>query len=1165
MASSLEDLLAEDGFRGRKSLTRSRTSFRSEAQTFPRYPFPDKHRKEFTARDRIRTERSRSDVSWYKLRSESPIDDIRGSRARDNLVRREKIDGRLSKNEVKDRLGGRNSASLQEGKNDDSLSEKSSRNEIIEVAEEENARYKEIYTNEVYSPQRGEDKYSSNGPKERSLKDAKEDKRNGSSCKKYMFGGRLSSSEKNRRSTKQNRTASERSNRDASNSKSFEDNRGQKNDDNRQGISEPALDEVAIQATVSILSGYIKRFLKDEDFRISLRHNCFSSLNFIELEDRHTESKIIMNLEQAIETVEKVAEEGSKNPKDLKKATLQLSVIAGLNSDELKDGFTSGVPNYKLAACSHLYLSVVYKLQKKDKVSAKQLLQVFCDSPYQARTTLLPDLWEQLFFPQLSHLNVWYNQEADCIAGTPSRPRKLKLLEKLYNEIMDSGTYQFAAYYKDWLTEGVETPSIPSICIPSGATEEVPHGSSSGHSSSPDGTFSMQTMVSKKLYDDVFGDQSISGFNGAKDVREAENFDDSIRSSQGSVVIKQTSTHSSEAANNTDQDIEEDSTKSAPDDAFCTENGHLMTSDKRWSYVEGVSPEKDLNEKCGNSIPYEETLGNDQSLYSPPHTKENELTLKRLAKSVFELQRPASTVDLTVSTLSNSSEATMSHSLESATKVMSSLEELHEGYFGERSSSSSIPQEFICPLTGQLFEDPVTLETGQTFERKAIKEWFAQGNRTCPATGKHLEYLAVPFTNLVLKRVIDSWKSEHCRHLLTFASQIIGNMGGDGPKHSDETAIVMFEQLLSACSREERTTNAKHLISLGGLQFLLQRFENGSLEDKTRVLALLTCCIEADPGCRNKVARDINKQCLLQLLHSKQIRSRTNVVLLLTELVCLKRKKDLTLFLSGLQNEGIENTMHILLVYLQGSPAAERPLVAALLLYLDLLVEPRKYSKYREEAVDAITEALDGSLADEKVRENCCRALFILGGSFSFSGELLKDIWNLKQAGFYDYDKVTLSLHNEEDSILGDDASSVDDEEHANKEWLRSLSSSLLGNGKRSFLETISKCLGSGNMDLVRACLTTVAWLSSALASLSDAEFQLSAAFSALISQLKQSLENSRQLEHKILASMSLFNLSKISECRVLITTMAEDIAGPLKSLAEITWTAKLLYAIISG
>lgn len=90
-----------------------------------------------------------------------------------------------------------------------------------------------------------------------------------------------------------------------------------------------------------------------------------------------------------------------------------------------------------------------------------------------------------------------------------------------------------------------------------------------------------------------------------------------------------------------------------------------------------------------------------------------------------------------------------------------------------------------------------------------------------------------------------------------------------------------------------------------------------------------------------------------------------------------------------------------------------------------LQVEPRKYSIYREEAVDAITEALDGSLADEIVRENCCRALFILGGRFSFSGELLTESWILKQAGFYDYDKVTLSLHDEEDSLLVDDASSM--------------------------------------------------------------------------------------------------------------------------------------------
>lgn len=54
--------------------------------------------------------------------------------------------------------------------------------------------------------------------------------------------------------------------------------------------------------------------------------------------------------------------------------------------------------------------------------------------------------------------------------------------------------------------------------------------------------------------------------------------------------------------------------------------------------------------------------------------------------------------------------------------------------------------------------------------------------------------------------------------------------------------------------------------------------------------------------------------------------------------VCHCRWKDVTLFLSGLQNEGIADTMYALLVYLHSSPKEQRPLVAVLLLHLDLLV-----------------------------------------------------------------------------------------------------------------------------------------------------------------------------------------------------------------------------------
>ncbi|BFG33468.1 hypothetical protein CerSpe_197420 [Prunus speciosa] len=1164
MASSLEDLLAEDGFKGRKSLTRSRTSYHS-GSTIRHFPNSEEHRKRSMSGDRIRPEKTRSDVSRYGVRNNLPTgDDIRGRRPREDLLVRDKIEGG-SKKEIRDGLGGKGPTSrgVWEARSLNSIfPQNQAANEIVEVDDEDFERYKDIYSNELYSSERRKDKYSNGsleneGFEERSKKETEVDRKHShSSSSNKHVAGRTSFSENNRQSRKQPETSHDRSRRDSSYSKNSEDARGQKHDKVLRAVSEPALDEIAIQAMVSILSGYIKRFLKDDNFRSALRDNCISSLNFIHQEEGHSESRIIASLEQAIETVEKAAEE-SASEKDLKRASLQLSVITGLNSADLKDGFTSGVPNYKLSACAHLYLSVVYKLKKKDRVSAKHLLQVFCDTPFHARTTLLPELWDHLFLPHLSHLNFWYDQEADSLADRQNKPRKLKLLGKAYNEILDSGTYQFAVYYKDWLTEGAESPSIPSIPIPSVSLQEVQQGGSHSHSSEAPSPGGPQSMVSKRLYNSVFGRSSKPESDEAEDDGDMENFDSCMRSSDGSADAKQTSQHSSETVQYRYQDVEEESTKSAPEDGFLSENGLLMTEEQKWGYL-GVSdlPESDLNHHFDNICG--ENTESTQMLHASACAKENKLTLKTREKSVYERQRAEG------STVSNCSEASITSSIVNPIKERSSFEELHGNYFEEGIIFWSIPQDFICPLTGRLFEDPVTLETGQTFERLAIKAWFDKGNRTCPVTGKSLECLAVPLHNFILKRVIHSWKSENCRKLLAFASQVVGTSGRDGSKHYDEIAIFVLEQLLTCFSKEERTENAKHLMSLGGLQFLLQWFELGKVEEKSRAAALLSCCIEADADCRNIIARDINKQYVMELLQSKQIKIRTNAVLLLTELICLKRKKDVTTFLSGLQNEGIVNTMDVLLVCLQSSPANHRPLVAVLLLHVDLLVEvePQKYGMHREEAVDAITEALDCSLNDANVRENCCKALLILRRYFSFSGKSLSRSWILKPADFSGSCEVN-SLDNE-DGSLAHGASPSDDEDNSIEDWLRNLTVTLLGNGKKSFLETLSKCLGSENLDLMRVCLITAEWLSHALSSLSGSEFQLTA-FSSLIFPLKERLKNGEQIEQKILASVSMLNFSKISECRVLLRESTEDIAVPLENLAEVTWSAKLLHAIISG
>eukprot|EP01018_Ginkgo_biloba_P018780 Gb_32193 [translate_table: standard] len=79
------------------------------------------------------------------------------------------------------------------------------------------------------------------------------------------------------------------------------------------------------------------------------------------------------------------------------------------------------------------------------------------------------------------------------------------------------------------------------------------------------------------------------------------------------------------------------------------------------------------------------------------------------------------------------------------------------------------PKDFVCPITSQLFSDPVTLETGQTYERRAIQEWLNRGNTTCPITRQTLGITALPKTNYVLKRLIASWKEQHPELALEFS------------------------------------------------------------------------------------------------------------------------------------------------------------------------------------------------------------------------------------------------------------------------------------------------------------------------------------------------------------------------------------------------------------
>uniref|UniRef100_A0A0D9VGV8 U-box domain-containing protein n=1 Tax=Leersia perrieri TaxID=77586 RepID=A0A0D9VGV8_9ORYZ len=71
-----------------------------------------------------------------------------------------------------------------------------------------------------------------------------------------------------------------------------------------------------------------------------------------------------------------------------------------------------------------------------------------------------------------------------------------------------------------------------------------------------------------------------------------------------------------------------------------------------------------------------------------------------------------------------------------------------------------VPWYFRCPISLELMRDPVTVATGQTYDRSSIESWVATGNTTCPVTRAPLaDFTLIP--NHTLRRLIQEWCVAH--------------------------------------------------------------------------------------------------------------------------------------------------------------------------------------------------------------------------------------------------------------------------------------------------------------------------------------------------------------------------------------------------------------------
>ena len=78
----------------------------------------------------------------------------------------------------------------------------------------------------------------------------------------------------------------------------------------------------------------------------------------------------------------------------------------------------------------------------------------------------------------------------------------------------------------------------------------------------------------------------------------------------------------------------------------------------------------------------------------------------------------------------------------------------------DEDSYSDAPNEFLCPITQGIMEDPVITCDGHTYEKEAISEWLEDHDKS-PLTNLTLETKRL-IPNVALRSAIDEYK-EKCK------------------------------------------------------------------------------------------------------------------------------------------------------------------------------------------------------------------------------------------------------------------------------------------------------------------------------------------------------------------------------------------------------------------
>ncbi|MQL76382.1 hypothetical protein Taro_008779 [Colocasia esculenta] len=1164
----------------------------------------------------------------------------------------------------------------------------------------------------------------------------------------------------------------------------------------------------------SLVAGFLRDRLAHHDRRLRHKDQCAERLAAgAGASVPYPDQAVLANLDWGIDALEDAI--STSNPEArlarLDHAERMLRVCAMLDPTLA----TAGVPNSYLCAWAHLHLGYLWALRARDgsvsdasRRSACHIFEMFAVDPFFSRVDFAPELWEALFLPRMDSIVGWYSEaryrvlreafpefadlssastvgdscsnplfdESLVLSLRPDEADKLRELETAYGHYLDDNTRLYAKHYLDCLSR-----------------DSAPHGKKGTRSMTPIDELPVTPSceLRRSIPDYVkFGPilPVSAGFPSLPREKQKDEKNEGAASKAALFVENEERNYPRGTDVPTDPDnflidsdirdskfIDRNATKSNENDR----NGSRIRS-SREKYDSGspsITSHVDSMEAPPKSSLYKDSDRAPEKLVrlsstrirdsSPKVSSAKPMTKSESLSHLLSGDSGTSSEYISVTSMGSDDGKSIKNSSSGMVVRTLTTNQDRENVKEETQSTASVPlfakltqrrppEDFVCPITGQLFNDPVTLETGQTYERRAIHEWLNRGNITCPITCQPLSTTILPKTNYVLKRLITSWRDRHpdlaqetpdsgtpqsaylspmcfgglsnpedsptihhspsptadsafeygvrskrfmqaavsasptrvtcqatteaaisglkpyvsclctsedlqdleaavlaiaralwdtkasqanCVYLsepaivssfmeilsmsvnravlrasIYVLSELILATGTVGeilmtvdsdldclatllknglsesavliyllepasPRLSDfdlipsllqvisdecdqmddfqfligprDASIGILEQILLGEDKISQTKNVMNIISSDGLPALIKCLPR--VEGKLHLLSILLICIRADRNCRISIAENVDLTPVLELFHGGSGSAKQMCVDFFYEIICVNRRTLRRQILQVMKDGGAFSTMHNLLLYLQVASMEQKPIVASILLQLDLLVEPQKMSIYREDSIDAFIEVLR-----QKDLPTCqtvaLNVLSSLSGRFDAFGNSLTEARLLQVAGL---ELPCTSLGKESRTRLEEVASSevMEEEETANSTWEKQVSFVVCNHDNGSIFKALEECSRSNSLELTRSCLVLSTWLVHMLDSLANIDTR-AIARRCLLQHFISIFQTPRDLEDRVLAGLALKSFTSDQDALKELGMYGESICKPLRKLKRCSTAA---------